>query len=65
MVESFLEYGLGPHGRILADFYIQYQFPINSAVVGVTVFKLFFSRKKKNDALQPSTAANEGESMKV
>lgn len=54
MVETFLDYALGPHGKILADFYIKYQFPINSIVVGVAIFKIFLTKKKKADSLNPS-----------
>ncbi|MDT8860850.1 hypothetical protein N0O92_11470 [Alkalihalobacillus sp. MEB130] len=47
MVEQFVDYALGPHGRFLSDFYLQYQFPINTLVVAVAVYKLFSGKRKK------------------
>ncbi|ERN55130.1 hypothetical protein A33I_04085 [Alkalihalophilus marmarensis DSM 21297] len=48
MVEGFVDYALGPHGRFLSEIYLQYQFPINTLIVGIATYKLFFTRKKKS-----------------
>ncbi len=53
MVEMFVDYALGPHGRYLSDLYQEHQFVVNSIVVGIALFKLF-STKRKN-----ITASNE------
>lgn len=47
MVESIVDYSLGPHGRFLSELYMQYQFPINIAIVGFAIYKLFFTKNKK------------------
>ncbi|WP_161784651.1 hypothetical protein [Halalkalibacter okhensis] len=47
MVEHFVDYALGPHGRFLSDLYLQYQFPINTVIVAVAVYKLFSGKRKK------------------
>ncbi|KIL49635.1 hypothetical protein [Jeotgalibacillus soli] len=47
MVETFVDYALGPHGRYLSELYLQYQFPINTAVVGFVIYKIFSGKRKK------------------
>lgn len=47
MIESMVDYALGPHGRILSEFYMQYQFPINSAVIAFALYKLFIPKLKR------------------
>ncbi|MFD1407490.1 hypothetical protein ACFQ49_04885 [Kroppenstedtia eburnea] len=48
MVEHFLDYALGPYGRMLGDFYFENQVLLNSLVVGVALYKLFSKQKKKS-----------------
>ncbi|GAB6099179.1 hypothetical protein JCM16358_10580 [Halanaerocella petrolearia] len=43
---------LGPHGRAMADFYLEHQFIINGLVVGLVIIKKLlthFSNKKEKD----------------
>ena len=47
MVEHFVDYALGPHGRFLSNLYLEYQFPINTIIVGFAMFKLFSAKRKK------------------
>lgn len=51
MVESFVDYALGPHGRYLSELYLENQFLINSIVVGFALFKLF-SKKRKQESVE-------------
>lgn len=47
MIETFVDYALGPHGRFLSDFYIKHQFPINTIIVGIAMYKLFSGKRKQ------------------
>ncbi|MCM3602601.1 hypothetical protein M3175_17855 [Robertmurraya korlensis] len=64
MVESMIDYALGPHGRFLSEYYMQYQFPINSAVFAIAVYRLTVSKLKKRK-LQNATRATGLEDIKV
>ncbi|NOU83323.1 hypothetical protein GC101_31165 [Paenibacillus sp. LMG 31459] len=51
MVESFLDYSLGPYGRALGALLFKYQFPVNCAIFAFVVFsiirKLHIRRKEQ------------------
>lgn len=49
MVEMFLEFSLGPHGKFLRELYREHQLIVNSIVVGVVVYQLFFRKQKKDN----------------
>lgn len=51
MVQSFLDYSLGPHGRALGALLFKYQFPVNCAIFAFVfcsiIRKLHTRRKEK------------------
>lgn len=50
MVETFVDYALGPHGRFLSELYIDNQFMINTIVVGFAMHKLFSNKGKQESS---------------
>jgi|UPI00031BDA24 hypothetical protein len=40
MVESFLDYILGPHGRYISGLLLKYQFPASCVVFIYAIFKI-------------------------
>lgn len=56
MVETFVDYALGPHGRYLSELYKEHQFLVNTVVVGIAMFKLFFSKQKQSDSANGTVA---------
>ncbi|WP_339210519.1 hypothetical protein NSQ41_17615 [Aeribacillus sp. FSL K6-8210] len=46
MIESIIDFILGPYGRMVSDFYIEHQFIINSIVLAVAFYKLFKNKSK-------------------
>ncbi|WP_017729646.1 hypothetical protein [Halalkalibacterium ligniniphilum] len=54
MVETFIDYALGPHGRYLSELYLQYQFPINMVIVGFVIYKIFFGKRRKEESPSPA-----------
>ncbi|MBU8880646.1 hypothetical protein BGM26_16955 [Bacillus sp. FJAT-29790] len=59
MVETFVDYALGPHGRFLRDIYLNNQLPINTIIVGFAMYKLFFKKGKKEAQLTSSPETKE------
>lgn len=57
MVETFVDYALGPHGRFLSELYKEHQFLVNTVVVGIAMYKLFFSKQKHRDAVKATVAS--------
>lgn len=57
MVETFVDYALGPHGRFLSELYMENQLLVNTVVVGITIFKLFFTKRKQRLSVETSTAS--------
>lgn len=62
MVEYFLDFTLGPYGRMLGDFYFENQVWLNSLVVGVAIYKLFAKHKQKS-AQPEHPAESNGDGM--
>lgn len=52
MIETFVDYALGPHGRFLSELYMEHQFLINTAVVGISIYNLFFTKRKKSSSVK-------------
>jgi hypothetical protein len=48
MIETFVDYALGPHGRYLSELYLDHQLLVNTIVIGIAMYKLFFSKRKQN-----------------
>lgn len=53
MVETFVDYALGPHGRFLSDLYMEHQFLINTGVVAIAISKLFSTKRNRRTAVKP------------
>jgi hypothetical protein len=45
MIEAFLDYALGPHGRAISNFYFENQMILNTIVVIGALSSLVFKRK--------------------
>lgn len=54
MVETFVDYALGPHGRYISELYLENQTLVNTVVVGMAIFKLFFSKRKQRPVVETS-----------
>jgi hypothetical protein len=52
MVETFVDYALGPHGRFLSELYMENQLLVNTVVVGITIFKLFCTKRKQRVSVE-------------
>jgi hypothetical protein len=52
MIETFVDYALGPHGRFLSELYMEHQFPINTVVVGIAIYNLFFTKRKQSSSVK-------------
>lgn len=52
MVETFVDYALGPHGRFLSELYMEHQFTVNTVVVGIAMYKLFFTKRKQSSSVK-------------
>lgn len=62
MVEAIINYALGPHGRVIADFYMKYQLPINSFVVAFGIYQAVVQRIRTANQDKSSTASKFEES---
>ena len=60
IIRTVVRNSLGPHGRLLADFYLEHQLIINGLVIAfVMIKKVFFeSKKKKEDNSKPASEEN-------
>lgn len=45
MADTFLEFMLGPF-RAISDFYFDNQLILNSVVIGIALYQIFFRKKK-------------------
>ncbi|MCR6107483.1 hypothetical protein HXA34_14340 [Salipaludibacillus agaradhaerens] len=50
MVETMLDFSLGPHGRFLSNLYNEHQLIIHTFVIGIVIGNLVFKRFKKRKA---------------
>ncbi|MCM3411721.1 hypothetical protein ACEWK1_20695 [Metabacillus sp. YM-086] len=55
MIETFVDYALGPHGRYLSELYLDNQFLINTIVVGFACYKIFFGKRKQDPSVKSVT----------
>ncbi|WP_179123935.1 hypothetical protein [Paraliobacillus ryukyuensis] len=54
MIEAFLDYALGPHGRVISAFYMENQMILNIIVVGCGIGTIFYKNKKNKVITQKS-----------
>lgn len=50
MIEAFLDYALGPHGRAISAFYMENQMILNAIVVFAALGSLFYKNRKNKHA---------------
>ena len=61
MVEWFVAYLQGPHGRYLSELYLENQLFVNTIVVGAAIWKLSINKRK--EAGQTTAEAQEEETL--